>query len=155
MGVTHPSQGGLPHPFQWGYPNPSQRRLPASFLIGVLPSFLIGGTSILPDGVPPSRFQVCMGGYPDLERATPPSPSPDLGRGVPLPQSRPGKELPPIQTWEGDTPPSRSGPKTGWGVYPLLEQHSVYLLRGMPFAFTQEDFLVQYWVWFSNSKLHT
>ena len=97
------------------------------------------GTPIRPGkGTPPSRPGK---GYPH----------PDLGRGTP---SRPGKGVPPIQTWEGvrgyppfrpgkGVPPSRpgkwypplsrSGPRMGEG-YPLLEQHSVYLLHGGQYA---------------------
>ena len=143
-GGTLARSRGYPSQVQWGgWPGwggtPARgtpRRVPLSDLAG--------GTHL---GYPPLNL---AGGYPcRREYRTSGTPLSDLARGYPTSGT-------PRQTWQGvplpggyptlDTPPPPSDlimrvALPGGGV-PHLEWSTWYAAVGMPFAFTQEDFLV-------------
>ena len=99
QGMPHPSHQGESPSFLMVVPHPSQWRYP------ILPNG--GGVPHLGGGVFPYNHW----GYHYWA-----TPHPDLGRGH-LPPSRPGMGYPPVFTWEGGTPLSRSRSQ-GKGVHP-------------------------------------
>ena len=140
MGVS-PSQvrtGGRGYPFWlmglprsgWGYPLPRSGQEEGGTPIWLMmlpryPFFRSGTPSWHGKGVPP--VQTWEGGTP-----------PDLGRGY-HPQYRPGKCPPPIKK-EG-VPPIQVPGQDGNSMTCIC-----YVAGGMPLAFTQEDFLVFFWL---------
>ena len=86
-----------------------------------------GGTPIQPlMGVPP--FFPPHPCQPDGGIPFPAPPLARWGQSLPPPSLRTIFRYPPVQTWDGGTPPSRPGTWTGGG-YSQLKQHIGYLLR--------------------------